>query len=72
MWERIILHSFAESLKVISVMAYYIEPAPVLEGRDAERFLELMSTADTRKVDYSAKREIARRIIGNSDIEFLQ
>ena len=53
-------------------MAYYIEPAPVLEGRDAERFLELMSTADTRKVDYSAKREIARRIIGNSDIEFLQ
>lgn len=53
-------------------MAYYIEPAPVLEGRDAERFLNLMSTADTRKVDYTQEREIARRIIENSDLSFLK
>lgn len=53
-------------------MAYYIEPAPVLEGRDAERFLDLMSKSDTRKVDYTQERDSAWQMINNSDMSFLK
>ncbi|MBQ9475995.1 MAG: hypothetical protein IJU69_07115 [Bacteroidales bacterium] len=53
-------------------MAYYIEPAPVLEGSDAKRFQDLMSTADIRKVDYTKEREAARHILENSDLSFLK
>lgn len=53
-------------------MAYYVEPAPVLKGQDAKRFLKLMSTSDTRKVDFSREREIARQILQNSDLSFIK
>lgn len=52
-------------------MAYYIEPATVLEGEDAEHFLELMETASSRTVDYSAERKSAEDILNHSDLYFL-
>lgn len=52
-------------------MAYYIEPAPVLEGQDAIRFMKLMETASTRAVDYSVERKCAENILKHSDLSFL-
>lgn len=52
-------------------MAYYIEPAPILEGQDAVRFIKLMETASTRTVDYSAERKCAEDILNRSDLSFL-
>ena len=47
-------------------MPYHIEPAAVLEGEAAERFIEMIRTVKKGSIDFSEERASAERILDNS------
>lgn len=47
-------------------MPYHIEPAAVLEGEAAERFIDMIRAAQKGSIDFSEEKASAERILANS------
>lgn len=47
-------------------MPYHIEPAAILEGEAAERFIDMIRTVKKGSIDFSEERASAERILDNS------
>ena len=49
-------------------MPYHIEPAAVLEGEAAERFIDMIRAAQKGSIDFSEEKASAERILENSKV----
>lgn len=49
-------------------MSYHIEPAAVLEGESAERFIDMIISAQKGSIDFSEERASAEKILENSKV----
>lgn len=47
-------------------MPYHIEPAAVLEGEAAEKFIDIIASAKKGSIDFTTEKESAARILENS------
>ncbi len=49
-------------------MPYQIEPAAVLEGEAAERFIEMIKSTKKGSIDFSEEKASAERILDKSKV----
>lgn len=49
-------------------MPYHIEPAAILEGKAAERFIDIIRATKKGSIDFSEERSSAEKILENSKV----
>lgn len=49
-------------------MAYNIQPATVLEGKSAERFIDIVMSTQKGSIDFSKEKTSAAKILTNSKV----
>ena len=49
-------------------MPYYVEPAAVLEGESAERFTDMVISAQKGSIDFTEEKASAERILEHSKV----
>lgn len=49
-------------------MPYHIEPAAVLEGEVAEKFIDIIASAQKGSIEFSEERSSAEKILENSKV----
>lgn len=65
------MDSFYVFCRKYKAMAYYIKPAPVLQGKSAQQFREKVEVnpASTKKrIDFAKQAASAKRILENSKV----
>ncbi|MBR5034596.1 MAG: hypothetical protein IKX71_04745 [Bacteroidales bacterium] len=65
---QILFAYFAEKIRL---MAYYIKPAPVLEGKSAQHFrekVEVNPASTEGRIDFAKQAASAKRILDNSKV----
>lgn len=56
------------TLQKIKDMAYNIQPATVLEGKSAKRFIDIVMSTQKGSIDFSKEKTSAAKILTNSKV----